>query len=153
MYSRQEASQLRQEFWTTFGQYMAPVQSADGEKINWVNYKTGEKDIYFRLFADNKKAVISIELTHKDVQIQQLYFEQFKELKQIMEGTLEEEWTWLLHIHDENGKVISRIYKEVKGVNIFDKASWPSIISFFKPRIIALDEFWSSVKYAFEALR
>src|SRR4051794_22261210 len=118
MYSRQEASQLRQEFWTTFGQYMAPVQSAEGEKVNWVNYKTGEKDIYFRLFADTKKAVISIDLTHKDEMIQQLYFEQFKELKRIMEATLGEEWIWVLHTHDEFGKVVSRIYKEEKGVNI-----------------------------------
>ncbi|HWJ29565.1 MAG TPA: DUF4268 domain-containing protein [Flavisolibacter sp.] len=153
MYSRQEASQLRQEFWTTFGQYMSPVLSSEGEKVNWVNYKTGEKDIYFRMYADNKKVSIGIELTHKDIQIQHLYFEQFKELKQIMSGILGEEWTWLLHTHDENGKMISKIYTEEKNVSIFDKNSWPALISFLKPRIIALDEFWNNVKYAFEALR
>jgi hypothetical protein len=153
MYSRQEASQLRQEFWTIFGQYMSPVLSSEGEKVNWVNYKTGEKDIYFRMYADNKKASIGIELTHKDIQIQHLYFEQFKELKQIMSDILGEEWTWLLHTHDENGKIVSRIYTEEKNVSIFDKNSWPALISFLKPRIIALDEFWNNVKYAFEALR
>ena len=70
-----------------------------------------------------------------------------------MSGILGEEWTWLLHTHDENGKMISKIYTEEKNVSIFDKNSWPALISFLKPRIIALDEFWNNVKYAFEALR
>jgi len=152
MYSRQEASQLRQEFWTSFGQYMMPVLSDEGEKVNWLNYKTGVKDIRFRMAAENKKASISIELTHKDAGVQQLYFEQFMELRKIMENILKEPWTWQLHFH-ENGKTISRIFKEHANVSVFKKEDWPSLISFFKPRIVALDEFWSNVKYSFEALR
>ena len=153
MYSKQQASQLKQEFWTVFGQYMTPVLSAEGEKINWINYKTGEKDIYFKMQADNKTAFIAIEITHKDAGIQQLYFEQFAELKKIMENVLEEQWTWQLHITGEKGKLISRIFKQMESVSIFKKEEWPLLISFFKPRIIALDEFWSSAKYGFEALR
>lgn len=153
MYSRQEASQLRQEFWTTFGQYMSPILSADGEKINWLNYKTGEKNISFRMHADNKKASIAIELTHKDKEIQQIYFEQFIQLKTLFEDVLKEDWHWQLHSFDEQGKMISNIYKEKAGVSIFQKKDWPQLISFFKPRIIALDEFWSSVKHTFESLR
>ena len=153
MYTRQEASRIRQEFWTTFGQYMLPVLSAEGEKATWLNYKTGEKNIYFRMNADNKKASIGIELSHKDPEIQQLYFEQFKELKHLLHTALGEEWTWTLHTTDEYGKTISRIYTELDGVNIFKKEDWPRLISFFKPRIIALDDFWSSAKYGFEALR
>ncbi|MFL5789169.1 MAG: DUF4268 domain-containing protein [Flavisolibacter sp.] len=153
MYSRHEASQLRQEFWTIFGQYMMPIVSAGGEKINWINYKTGEKDISFRMEADNKKATIAIELTHRDSGIQQLYFEQFIQLKNILHDTAGEGWTWLLHMPGENGRLISRIFCERGGVSIFKKEDWPELISFFKARIIALDEFWSSAKYAFEPLR
>jgi hypothetical protein len=40
MYPRNEAAQLKKEFWTVFGQYMAPVLSSEGEKISWGNYKT-----------------------------------------------------------------------------------------------------------------
>jgi len=153
MYSRQEASQLRQEFWTIFGQYLSPIPSAEGERVNWINYKTGEKNISFRMHADNKNAVIAIELNHKDREIQQIYFEQFLQFKNLFEEAMQEEWTWQLHHHDENGKLVSRIYKEKKGISIFQKADWPELISFFKPRILALDEFWSSAKYSFEMLR
>ena len=153
MYSRQEASQLRQEFWTTFGQYLSPVLSAEEEKVNWTNYKTGEKNIAFRMHADNTKAIIAIELNHKDKDIQQIYFEQFLQFKNLFDEALKEEWTWQLHSYDEHGKLISRIYKEKNGISIFQKQDWPALISFFKPRIIALDEFWASVKYSFETLR
>jgi hypothetical protein len=153
MYSKQEASQLRQQFWTIFGQYMTPLLSADGEKINWVNYKTGEKGIHFRMEADNKKASIAIELTQPDAGIRELYFEQFVQLRNILAESLNEEWVWLSQTTDLNGKPISRIYTELQGVSIFKKEDWPAIISFLKPRIMGLDEFWSTVKYGFEALR
>lgn len=153
MYSRQEASQLRKDFWTAFGQYMTPVLSAEGEKVAWVNYKTGEKGIFFRLQADNKKAVVAIELTHADAGLQQLYFEQFEQLKKIFNATTGGGWTWELHGTDEYGKTVSKIYKERSPVSIFKKEDWPQLISFFKTEIVALDEFWSNVKYSFEALR
>lgn len=153
MYSKQQASQIRQEFWTTFGHYMAPHPSAEGEKINWVNYKTGEKQIYFKMDTSNRDAAIGIEISHPDPDIQQLYFEQFAELRSILHSTLGEEWTWALHETDEHGKTVSRIYTTLPGASVFNRDSWPALISFFKPRLIALDEFWSNVKYAFEVLR
>jgi hypothetical protein len=153
MYSKQEASRLKQEFWTSFGMYMTPVLSAEGEKINWINYKTGEKNISFRMHADKKSANIAIELMHKDPEVQELYFEQFLQFRRLLEEAVGEEWNWQLHIHDEHGKAVSCIFKERPGVSIFQKSDWPELISFFKPRIIALDEFWSSIKYAFESLR
>jgi hypothetical protein len=153
MYSRQEASQLRQEFWTIFGQYMGPIPSAEGEKINWINYKTGEKYIYFKMDAGNRSATIAIEITHADLGLQTLYFEQFQQLKKTLESTLHESWEWQLHNVDETGKVTSRIYTELPQASVLDKSQWPALISFFKPRIVALDEFWSAAKYAFELLR
>lgn len=153
MYSKQEAAQLKQQFWTAFGQYMRPVLSANEEKTNWVNYKTGEKDIYFRMQADNKKAVVGIEIVHKDAGVQALYFEQFQQLKTLLHASLNEEWIWHLHVSDEQGKIISRIYTELENISIFNQSDWPQLISFFKPRIIALDEFWNNTKHVFEAMR
>jgi len=54
---------------------------------------------------------------------------------------------------DENGKTISRVYKQMDNASIFNRNDWPGLISFFKPRIIALDEFWSVAQYSFDGLR
>lgn len=153
MYSKDEASQLKQEFWTAFGQYISPVPSADGLRVNWVNYKTGLKHVYFKMQADKRTATIAIEMTHPDPGIQELFFEQFKEFKNVMHASLDEEWNWELYSKDEYGKTISRICKQLDDVSIFNKNDWPALISFFKPRIIALDEFWSDAKYGFDALK
>lgn len=153
MFSKAEASQLRHQFWTTFGQYIRPQLSADGEKVNWINYKTGIKHVHFKMEAENRKARISIEISHYDTGIQELFFEQFKELKNILQNQLNEEWEWQLHYFDNEGKTISRIYAELENASIFNREDWPKLISFFKPRIIALDEFWSVAKYSFDALK
>lgn len=153
MFSKAEASQIRQEFWTTLGQYLRPILSADGEKVNWINYKTGIKHVYFRMEAENRVARIAIQVTHYDTGIQELFYEQFLEIKTMLESYLNEEWNWQLHHTDLEGKTISRIYKELPGTSIFNRDDWPKLISFFKPRIIALDEFWSVGKYSFDDLK
>lgn len=153
MYTKEQASQIRQAFWTTFGQYMAPIRSAEGTKVNWINYKTGVKHVYFRMQAEKRKAWIAIEIAHPDPGIQELFFEQFLEFRNILHEYLTEEWEWLLHTTDDYGKQVSRIYKEMNGVNVFDEKHWPELISFFKPRMLSLDMFWSDVKYSFDALK
>ena len=152
MFSKIETSQLKQEFWTAFSLYMKPIPFAEGEKNNWVNYKTEVKDILFRMQANTKQAIISIEICHKEKDLQQLYFEQFVALKNLLHNTLGEEWVWSKNIIDEAGHNISSISKELENVNILNKSDWPDIISFFKQRIIALDEFWSMAKITFEEL-
>lgn len=153
MYSRKDVSTIRHEFWTAFGKYMSPVPSAEGLKINWINYHTGIRDIHFRMDAGSTSASMAITIEHRDVEIQELYFEQFLELKELLHSTLEEEWTWKQHVTLPDGRIVSRISKELPGVSIFDKAQWPDLISFFKPRIIALDNFWENARYSFEGLR
>lgn len=152
MFTREEASRIRQEFWTTFGRYMSPIPSAEGLKTNWINYHTGLKDVYFRMDAGNKSAVIYISMEHRDKAIRELYFEQFLELKSFLHATLEETWQWQLHTAMTDGKTISRIYHEIEDVSIFNRNDWPELISFFKPRIIALDSFWENARYSFDGL-
>jgi hypothetical protein len=152
MYSRQEASRLRQEFWTIFGQYMVPVLSAEGNLINWVNYRTGIKNIVFRMNADHQKAVAGIEILHKDGTIRALYFNRFLELQKLFEKSVPGKWNWVLDEQDEDRRPLSRIYQTLEPVNIFNKQDWPALISFFKEGIIAFDAFWSEAKYGFEDL-
>jgi hypothetical protein len=152
MFSKQEMAILKQQFWTSFGQYMTPVPSAEGFKINWVNYKTGVKDLHFKMLAGNTAATISIVMAHAITSRQTLFFNQFMRVKNLLQDALQEDWQWALHMQDENNKTVSCIYTSFSGVNIFKKEDWPAVISFFKPRMIALDSFWNEVKFGFEDL-
>jgi len=148
MYTKQEITKQKQAFWTAFGRYMKPVLSADGEEISWLNYKTGNKHVHFKMDADSKQAWITIEVQHPDQDKQAAYFDRLIQLKKIFEDTIEErDWTWVGDTSDEQGRKISIIQKQLPGVNLFKNEDWPAIISFLKPRIIALDSFWSMVRY------
>lgn len=150
MYSKAEIAKVKTDFWTTFGQYMRPVPGAEGGRVNWQNYKTGVRNIFFRMKAERDFTSIGIEIHHQDEEMQELMFYQFREFQNILHSTLGEEWDWQLHVTDEYGKIISLIQKKLKDVNVMNREDWPEIISFLKPRIIALDDFWSNMKPAFE---
>lgn len=152
MYSKEEAARLKQQFWISFGQYMKPVPSASGSTVHWVNYKTGVKNIIFKMDVTNKAAYIAIQLTHTDADIRHLIFEQFEEFKLMFSNTLNEEWDWIKDSTDEFGKTIGQISLSLSNVSVFNQQHWPALISFFKPRMIALDDFWDNVKPVFEGL-
>ncbi len=147
MYTKQEISKQKQAFWTAFGRYMKPVVSADGEEINWINYKTGNKYVHFKMDVDSREAEIAVVVRHADNPGQRMYFDRLRQLKDIFEDTVgEQDWVW------EPGTAESVIRKTLPGVNLLKKEDWPAIISFLKPRIIGLDEFWSMVRYQFSGL-
>ena len=150
MYTREQASKIKQEFWTRFGRYMQPVASAEGTKVNWVNYKTGIPNLYFRMNATKDTAGIAIEIMHKDQAFAEKLYQQFLLLKPMLEEQTGEAWEWDALYENEHGQSLSRIYFEQTPLNIFKETDWPSIISFLKPRIIALDAFWSEYKMVFE---
>ena len=149
MYSKDEVSKRRHEFWITLGKYLAPIPSAEGENINWINYRTGIRDISFKMLTKKKSVRIGIFLTHSDKATRHLYFQQFQNAKKLLESTLEEKWDWAVHEVDDNGKSFSSISHGLEGVSVMNKEDWPTIISFFKNRIIGLDQFWSIAKYDF----
>jgi Domain of unknown function (DUF4268) len=153
MYSRTEVAMTKEAFWTAFGRFIALHPNSEGEKINWINYNTGYKDVYFRMDVDQKKAAISIQIRHSDVLMRELYYDKFEEFRTLFTEAMGEEWIWDDEAQDENGLYMAKIYIELASVSLFKQEEWPQIVSFFKPRIIALDAFWNDVKDTFEELR
>ena len=152
MYSKEEASKLRQQFWITFGKYMKPIPSAEGLPINWVNYKTGVKHVSFKMNAEQKQTTIAIAITHEDAATRNLFFEQFMAFKVLFADAVNEQWDWELNAVNDYGIALSEISKTLNDVSIFNQQDWATIISFLKPRIIALDQFWTDVKPVFADL-
>jgi Domain of unknown function (DUF4268) len=129
---------------------MRPVPGANGEAVNWINYRTGIKGIYFRMDAGKNTARIGIELDLRDDELKERYYKQLELVRNLLEDETGEQWEWEKHLQHEQDRPISRISKTLEGINIFNEADWPGIISFFKPRIMAMDRFWEEVRDGFE---
>ena len=149
MYSKEQASKLKAQFWTNFGQYMKPVPGASGLPVNWINYKTGIRNIHFKMDADNTRAVIAIEISSPKKEERLQYYNQFLSLKKVLASTTTLNWQWNKTFQNDH-KTISSISQQLNDISILNPSDWPAIISFLKPRIIALDAFWNMVKDGFE---
>lgn len=152
MYTQQEASAIRQRFWISFGRYVSPIPSSLGEKVNWINYRTGIKGINFKMDANGDSATIGIEVSHKDSTTRALYFNHFRTFKKALEDELLEKWEWELNATNASGNAVARICTSIEKVNVYRENDWPAIISFLKTRIVALDKFWNEYKEIFEML-
>lgn len=152
MFTKQQTSQVRQKFWINFGKYMSPIPSSTGEKITWINYRTGVKFIQFKMDAGEMDASISIEIAAKDIATEELYFNHFKTFKNPLEASLGEKWNWVLSDGTTAEDTTTRIYTKLENVNIHNENDWPTIITFLKIRIIALDKFWNEYKDIFDML-
>ena len=138
MYNPQEASQIRQQFWTTLGQYLAPIPSATGLKVNWINYKTGVKAIRFKMDVLQKHAFAGVEISGT-AEIRSDLYRMFLLFKQ----DFPEDYTWLKATENADGRSVSRIYKSLDGFTPLNKTHWPELIAFFKEQITAFDGFWA----------
>lgn len=150
MYTREQASLVRQQFWTTFGKYMSPILSAEGEKVNWINYKTGIPQLFFRMDADKNSATIGIQVMQKDLELANKIYAQLALLQPFLHEALGEPWNWEPAVINDFGQPLSTISTSLSPVNIFKESDWPLIISFLKPRLIALDNFWVNHKMIVE---
>ena len=129
MFSKQEAQLLKTEFWTAFGKAFPR---------KWLLYDTKIKDFFFKFYADNKKAEVSIDIEMKDELFRNAYYEKIWSLESILEdeiGAFSKDEFYVL----ENGKVISRIWVEKNGVSIFNKQTWPDIFEFFVEKMDAFE--------------
>lgn len=153
LFSKEEAHRIKKDFWISYGSYMKLQMNAEGLSINWVNYKTDIKGIFFRTDVERKYAEVSIEISHPDASVREMIYEQFEEYENVLHSYLGEEWVWTKNDQDEDGKEISTIKTRLENISIFREADWPTIISFLKSKMINLDEFWSDHKDSFEIFK
>ena len=150
MFTKEEASAHRQAFWTTLGQYVSPMPSAWGGKVNWINYKTGVKGIFFKMDADARQAWIAFVISTGDPQRDESLYRMLETFRDEFEATVPGTWEWEPDVTDAYGKNIYRVVSTLQPSNMFIREQWPGIISFLKERLAGLDLFWASNREIFE---
>ena len=130
MFSKQEAQQLKKEFWIAFGKSFPR---------KWTLYDTKIKDFSFKFSADNKKAEVSLDIEMNDELFRNAYYEKIWSLESILEEQIGEFYKDEFYTL-ENGKTIARIWVEKHGVSVFNKNSWQEIFEFFVEKMSGFEE-------------
>ena len=132
MFTKQEAQQLRKEFWITFGKSFPR---------KWVFYDTKIKDFSFKFNADPKKAEVSLDIEMNDELFRNAYYEKIWSLENMLQeevGDFQKEELYTL----ENGKIIARIWVTKENVSIYNKNTWREIFEFFVEKMEGFERFY-----------
>tara|TARA_B110001450_G_scaffold148597_1_gene138926 strand:+ start:2397 stop:2828 length:432 start_codon:yes stop_codon:yes gene_type:complete len=137
MFSKEEATQLRKEFWISFGKSFPR---------KWLLYNTKIKGVSFKFVADRKKALVCLDLENPDELTNLLYYDQLISLKSLLEKELPE-----VLFNDEyeleNGKIIQRIFVPFQGkFSIYNKNTWRDCYEFYEVTMSKFEFFF----YEFE---
>lgn len=133
MFSKAEAQAMKKEFWTTF---------ANTYSRKWLLYNTKIKDVTFKFYVDNKKAMVLLDIEPKEEHKRKIYFEKIVSLQQLLLDDFLPDAVFEENYYLENGKVISRVWVEKTGISLYNQKSWTSIFEFFYEKMDAFERFF-----------
>lgn len=133
MFSKEEALQIKKDFWIAF---------AEEYPRKWLLYNTKIKDVTFKFYVDNKKAQVLLDIEPKDEEKRKIYYEKVESLKTILLEDYLDDVIFERNFYLETGKVISRVWVEKTGISINNKNTWPDIFDFFAEKMDAFERFF-----------
>ncbi len=133
MYSKEEAKEIRQQFWIFFGKRYPR---------KWILYNTQVKEIKLKFSVDNQKAMVSFDIETSDEIIRQYYYEKFESLNKLMKNGIGDDLIFEQEYIRSTGKAISRIYVVLNNININNKTHWPKIFNFLNEKMNLFENFW-----------
>lgn len=133
MFSKAEAQEIKKEFWISF---------AEAYPRKWLLYDTKIKDVSFKFYVDNKKAKVMLDIEPKETEKRKIYYNNLLSLKGILRDEYLSEAVFQEDYYLENGKAISRVWVEIEGISLYNKASWAMIFRFFSLNMDAFERFF-----------
>ena len=133
MFSKEEALQIKKDFWIAF---------AEEYPRKWLLYNTKIKDVTFKFYVDNKKALVLLDIEPKDEEKRKIYYEKVESLKTILLEDYLDDVIFERNFYLETGKVISRVWVEKTGISINNKNTWPEVFDFFAQKMDAFERFF-----------
>ena len=132
MFSKEESAKMRQEFWTSFGKSFPR---------KWILYQTKIKGLSFKFNFDTKKAMVLMEI-EGSLEHRIKYFEKMQSLQDILERDFLPNVVYAESYELENGKEVSCIFVEKKGVCIHNRETWQKAMLFLNENMIKMEDFW-----------
>lgn len=139
MYSKEEAKELKINFWKGFRRYCGK------KKIyrKWVLTGVKIKSVQLKFHADHQKALVLFQIDHKSEFRRHEVYNCFLAYRKLMAADCGEDLLWAENYTELEDRVISAIYFELPEVNINRMEDWNKIYAFFAQKMILLeDAYW-----------
>lgn len=139
MWSKEEAKELRVNFWNGFKRYC----SAHRIYRKWVLTGVKIKSTQLKFYADTEKALVMFQIDHKNDLRRYEVYECFQAYKKLMTQSCGEDLLWCEDYAGVGDRLVSAVYFELKGVNLYEQMDWEKIYAFFVEKMPLLEEvYW-----------
>lgn len=133
MFSKEEAKRIREEFWTHFGKQYPR---------KWILYDTKIKEVQLKFTFTSEYAQVSLDIYSPDEIVRAYYFDKMLSLKNILFTEFLPDAEFKEKYVLPEGKVVSRVYVELKNVNVYRQKDWPAVEEFLYDRMDLLEMFY-----------
>jgi len=138
MFSKEESTSLRKEFWKSFGKSFPR---------KWILYNTKIKGLSFKFVANRKNAMICLDIEHSDEMVNKILFDKILSLKTILKEDYVSEVIFDDSYTLDNKKNIRRIYINHKEkFSIYNKNTWSSCYNFYVEEMPKFELFFLEYK-------
>ncbi|HKJ42237.1 MAG TPA: DUF4268 domain-containing protein [Sunxiuqinia sp.] len=139
MYTKEEAKQLREKFWSLFGKRCELVPDLRDKKKKWVLYDTKIPGLDLKFEVDREAARVMIEVNHRSENRRLEIYEKLEKYKPILEEGFPDGLQWDFLYTRESGAEVCRIFIERKGFDIHRQNQWPDIYNFMIDNMLKLE--------------
>lgn|GEM_PF-6801539 len=153
MINKEEKARLKASFLRNLEFETSLHRNAHRKNLNWLQYRTGLKDIYLRLEIFQDQATLCFDFQHRNAEIRGLMFEQLSEMQNLLNSMSPQPWDREGEVpHPVTGLPIARISHTPQGLSIYNEADHPAIIRELTSFYRAFDKFWFDAKDVFTFL-
>lgn len=145
MYNREEAKQLRKDFWNGFGYFSRRLSYLRRQNKKWILYNTKIKNLELKFELERNTARVILEINHRNENHRLAVFEQLQSYKSIMEEAFGETLIWEYLYTMPTGKEVCRIFYEKGGFDFHVRQQWPDIYRFFTAYMIKMETAFKEV--------
>lgn len=146
MFNKEEAKNLRLEFWSRFENYSSVRRKQKGKPAKWIMNRTGINQLKLKFDLDTEKATVGIDIETRNLDKRLELMDKMESVRTILEKSLGSALTWEIDHILPTGKSISRICLEKRDVSIYEKDTWPEVFPFFYKNMMKLEEFFGEYR-------
>jgi hypothetical protein len=143
MLSKTERKAFNEAYWFTVKKELNKTPDVEGRFIQWLRYPTKIKELFVRLKVDSRHAMVSIDIQSKDAGIREIIFEQFTELRKVLEDETGPA-IWIAEWENEQQQTLSSIQWKLDGVSQFNEEDTLQIIAFYRDKLTGFDRFYKT---------
>ena len=146
MYSKDEAKQLRKDFWDDFGYYSRRLPELKGQNKKWILYNTKIKHLELKFEVERKRVQVMMEVNHRNESHRLDVFGQLEQYKKIIEEQFGSPLTWELIYPLSENKDVCRIYCERTDLDFYNREQWPTIFRYLSINMLNMERAFLEIK-------